>query len=374
MASVQTTLAHTLSLAAVEQGQLPAGFPAVLDSKLAWIGADFKNAESYTYQLTDANIAEIDDAVEHFKSLDLKGSQVTRDTFPLKALGAILDGVSAEIYEGKGFGLVRGLDTHKYSTEDLTLIYLGVQSYVADQRGRQDAKGNMLVHVIQNQTNKMAANHHRHSNKAITFHTDEDGDVIGWLTRGQAAEGGSSVIASAYAIYNLLASEHPELIDALASPFTFSIPKVERRPAIFYHEGRLIVNFGRTPLIGSEAHPRDHKLPLPTDEQLKALDLVEEIAHRVELRIKTQPGDIHFINNMAVLHRRDAFANDGTQAQFGRRHLVRVRCRDSRRGWAIPKDLEAAWDNAFSIDVRRGESWNLEPKSELYFPLRKNPN
>lgn len=77
-------------------------------------------------------------------ALDLKGNQVTRDTFPLKALGAILDGVSAEIYEGRGFGLVRGLDAQKYTTEDLTLIYLGVQSYVADQRGRQDAKGNML--------------------------------------------------------------------------------------------------------------------------------------------------------------------------------------------------------------------------------------
>lgn len=67
MASVQTTLPHTLSPAAAEQGQLPAGFPAVLDSNLAWIGADFKNAESYTYQLTDADIAEIDDAVKHFK-------------------------------------------------------------------------------------------------------------------------------------------------------------------------------------------------------------------------------------------------------------------------------------------------------------------
>lgn len=52
--------------------------------------------------------------------------------------------VSKEVHEGRGFGVVRGLNPAKYSVEDLTIMYLGIQAHVADQRGRQDSKGNML--------------------------------------------------------------------------------------------------------------------------------------------------------------------------------------------------------------------------------------
>lgn len=371
MASVEASL-PTLQIspasALAEQGQLPAGFPSCLDTKLAFTGADYADESKYVYQLTESDVAEIDAALQHFKSLELNGSKVSRETFPLGTLGRVLDGLSEEIHEGRGFGLIRGLDPKNYSVEDLTLAYLGVQSYVADQRGRQDSKGNMLVHVVEDRSSETAKNHHRHSNKSITFHNEEDGDVVGWLTRGQASEGGSCVISSCYAIYNLVASTRPDLIAALASPFTFAIPRLETRPALFMEDGRLIVNFGRTPLLGSAAHPRDERLPKPTDQQLAALDVVEEIANRIELRITTQPGDMHFINNLAILHRRDAFNNGGNK-----RHLVRVRCRSTRLGWAIPKDLKAAWDGAFGPSAR-GESWNLEPRLGVYFPLRDRPN
>ena len=48
------------------------------------------------------------------------------------------------MYDGKGFCVVRGIDPNMYAVEDLTLVYLGVQSYIADRRGRQDKRGNML--------------------------------------------------------------------------------------------------------------------------------------------------------------------------------------------------------------------------------------
>ncbi|KAL8370744.1 hypothetical protein RB595_000884 [Gaeumannomyces hyphopodioides] len=368
MASVDSLPTSQISPALAEQGQLPAGFPSCLDSKLAFTGADYADESKYVYWLTESDVTEINAALQHFKSLELNGSKVSRETFPLGALGRVLDGLSEEIHEGRGFGLIRGLDPRNYSVEDLTLAYLGVQSYVADQRGRQDSKGNMLVHVVEDRSSETAKNHHRHSNKSITFHNEEDGDVVGWLTRGQASEGGSCVISSCYAIYNLVASTRPDLIAALASPFTFAIPRLETRPALFMEGGRLIVNFGRTPLLGSDAHPRDERLPKPTEQQLAALDVVEEIAHRIELRITTQPGDMHFINNLAILHRRDAFNNGGNK-----RHLVRVRCRSTRLGWAIPKDLKAAWGGAFGPSAR-SESWNLEPRQGMYFPLRDRPN
>lgn len=49
-----------------------------------------------------------------------------------------------DIYNGKGFHVIRGLDPGNYSVEDLAIIRLGVQAYIADQCGRQDHRGNML--------------------------------------------------------------------------------------------------------------------------------------------------------------------------------------------------------------------------------------
>jgi hypothetical protein len=59
-------------------------------------------------------------------------------------LGPKLEKLAHDIYNGRGFCLVRGLDINKYSVEDLTMIWLGIQSYIAEQQGRQDKNGNML--------------------------------------------------------------------------------------------------------------------------------------------------------------------------------------------------------------------------------------
>lgn len=50
-----------------EQGQLPAGFPACVDSKLAFTGADYADQAKYVYCLTESDVAEIDGALQHFK-------------------------------------------------------------------------------------------------------------------------------------------------------------------------------------------------------------------------------------------------------------------------------------------------------------------
>lgn len=50
-----------------------------------------------------------------------------------------------------------------------------------------------------------------------TFHTEETGEVIAWLTRGVAASGGNCVISSAATVYNVLAATRPDLIRVLAA-------------------------------------------------------------------------------------------------------------------------------------------------------------
>jgi hypothetical protein len=62
----------------------------------------------------------------------------------LPNLGKELDKVCQDVYEGRGFSIVRGLEPEDYELEDLTVIYLGISSYVAERRGKQDQRGSML--------------------------------------------------------------------------------------------------------------------------------------------------------------------------------------------------------------------------------------
>lgn len=130
------------------------------------------------------------------------------------------------------------------------------------------------------------------------------------------------------------------------------------------------MNFGRTPLIGNPTHPRPDHLPSLSSRQVMALNAVEKVARATELEIVTKAGDIHFINNLAILHRREGFVNGASANE--RRHLVRMRVRDDELGWAIPEDLRDEWSEAF--ETKKSKVWHLEPMPSGYFPLRKQPN
>jgi len=130
------------------------------------------------------------------------------------------------------------------------------------------------------------------------------------------------------------------------------------------------MNFGRAALVGSAAHPRPGNLPAINPRQLEALDAIEDIAKATQLEIQTLAGDMHFINNLAVLHRREGFTDGAGEAQ--KRHLVRMRLRSSTLGWKIPKELEREWFNAFDKEGRK--AYHVEPTPAGFFALRLHPN
>ncbi|RYP23054.1 hypothetical protein DL765_001309 [Monosporascus sp. GIB2] len=130
------------------------------------------------------------------------------------------------------------------------------------------------------------------------------------------------------------------------------------------------MNFGRTPLLGNAVHPRPEDLPKLSERQHEALDTVEAIARAVQLEIKTRAGDMHFINNFTVLHRREGFVDGAGPRE--KRHLVRMILRSSELGWSIPEELKQDWYDAFEVDSSK--TWHLEPMPSGAFPLRKYTN
>lgn len=344
---------------------IPVGFPANKDGKSAWVGSRISDRD-FVCHLTERERVEIYRAVVAFKELGLDGSHISVDTFKLPTLGPRLVELSLDVHDGLGFAVLRGINPRDYSVEDLTLAYMGIASYVADKRGCQDKLGNMLVHIVANKANEK---HHRHSTDPITFHNEEAGDIVSWLTRGAAASGGKCVIASATTVYNVLAATRPDLVRVLArGDWPFALPRYQCRPVLFHENGKLIMNFGRAPLLGSVAHPRKSRLPTLNGQQIEALDAIEAIARATEFQFATQAGDVHFINNLSVLHRRDGFVNDAAS----QRHLVRMRLRSSTFGWSIPPSLRREWSDAF--ERQSDKVWHIEPMPEHFAPLRKHPN
>ncbi|KAF5125524.1 Taurine hydroxylase-like protein SAT17 [Metarhizium anisopliae] len=202
----------------------------------------------------------------------------------------------------------------------------------------------------------MKALHHRHSTAPITFHNEEAGDIISWLTRSTAVSGGKCILASVYTVYNALAASRPDLVRVLArSDWPFAL---------------IISNFGRAALLGSASHVRPDRLPKLNSIQIEALDAIERIAQATQLEITTQAGDIHFINNLAVLHRREGFTNGSSTIE--KRHLVRMRLRDSEMGWSIPNELKDEWVETF--DPKLNRVWHLESMPDGFFPLRSQAN
>ncbi|KAI8623894.1 Clavaminate synthase-like protein [Xylariaceae sp. FL1651] len=374
--------------AQVSLSDLPSGYPSHLGHSFAWTGADFVNEANYIYHLSMTEKTELHRAKDIFKAQELDGNLVNEDNFPLPTLGPKLRSLAHDIYNGKGFHVVRGLNPDDYSVEDLTIIWLGIQTYIADQRGRQDHRGNMLgtytvlphgkmvthietVHIVADNSSEIKLGHHRHSTSAISFHNEEAGDVISWLTRSTSMIGGRCILAPVYTIYNILAAHRPDVIRTLTkSDWPIALPRFHCRPLMFYNESKLIMNFGRTPLLGSAAHPRPEHLPQLNERQREALDLVEAIARAVQVEIQTRSGDMHFINNFTVLHRREGFV-DGA-ALDEKRHLVRMRLRSSSMGWSIPESLHQEWSDGFGENGVK--TWHLEPMPGDAFPLRKYTN
>lgn len=70
--------------------------------------------------------------------------EVSAETFPLPGLKDRLTEIRNEIYEGRGLMILRGLDPNEYPVEDLTIVYLGISSYIGERRGKQDQRGSIL--------------------------------------------------------------------------------------------------------------------------------------------------------------------------------------------------------------------------------------
>lgn len=322
----------------------------------AWVGSEMQQTDTWIWHLTDEEKAEIDGALVNVKNA---GAAIPfgADVFPLPAFKPRLSAMVDSVLHGTGVALIRGIPRDKYSDEDCQLLYWGLGIHIGHPVS-QNSRGHLLGHVTDEgrDLSDPDARGYQTRNR-LDFHCDQlPTDIIGLFCMRGAKSGGASYLVSAPAVYNVLLTERPDLIDTLYEMFHVDWrgdhPDGGRpwydMPMFSLADGKLSARFTNRAFIDSTVRYGDHLAP--TDAQREALDVVQEIANRPELRLEMdfQEGDIQLINNLTVMHARQAY-EDYDDPKL-KRHLLRmwIGLPDSQR-----RPLSPLLDERYEF-VRRG--------------------
>jgi hypothetical protein len=305
----------------------PCWMKPITDAR-AWRGETLSKDPSWIMRLGGAEIADIERALAVAKAGGWPLEQIGREQFPLTVMRARLEQILADMRDGRGFVLVRGLPVQRWSDDDVGLVFWGLGRYLGAPL-YQNPQGELLGHVYDHgRTYGNIDVRGYETNAYLPYHTDA-GDMVGLLCLRRALEGGLSSLVSSVSVHNELLANHPEYLGLLYNGFYYI-----RREAALTERGvseRPIPVFGTRDGVVSCRYIRNQinagavkrGVPLTALEQA-TLDYVDELTRRADLRLDMdlEPGDIQFINNYTILHSRTGFV-DGPEPQQ-RRHMLRL--------------------------------------------------
>lgn len=306
---------------------LPPDLPlAGLDTPDVWRGPDLAADPSWRYAFTAADTAELLAAREH--AACKTRSAWTRDDFPLPSLAPKVAGWMRELDRGRGFVLLRGFPVDEHGEDVCTDIYWGLGLHMG-RAVSQNTDGDLIGHIRDTGADPNAYGVRLYKTRAEQdFHTD-GADVIGLFCLRTAKSGGVSRIVSSPAIFNRMLRERPDLAPVLFEPFPFDTQGQHKPggkpwfdlPLCSYSEGRLRTFFIPWYIRESQQHPEAPRLSRAQDE---AVAFIERAANdpAYHLDMDFRPGDMQFLKNAAILHKRTAY--EDWDEPDRKRHLLRL--------------------------------------------------
>jgi hypothetical protein len=292
-----------------------------------WYGRDLAARRDWIREFSSRELAEIQAAVRAAR--DISPEKLSPASFPLPGFGPELGRILAELLEGRGFILLRGLPVERMTREEQAIAYLGMGSWLGAFRS-QNAKGHLLGHVKDLGLDiRDPRVRYYQTNRKLEYHTDSV-DIVGLLCLKTAKAGGESYLASSMTVFNEVLSRRPDLVPALFEPFPtdrrgevpegmqpwFDIPIYHR------HAGKLSCIYVRQYIESAQKlFPQARRL---TAAQREAMDLIDELCNdpAIHLAMDFRPGDIQLLHNHQILHSRGDFENWPEPERH--RHLLRL--------------------------------------------------
>ncbi|MBO6825019.1 MAG: TauD/TfdA family dioxygenase [Sneathiella sp.] len=177
-----------------ELPEIPVASPA------AWYGRDLRDQKSWIARLTDADIAEIEAALE----VADKTAKETRDLlptdFPLPTLSKKIAIWREEVRDGRGFQVVRGVPVQNWSQQKAERFFWCFGLHMG-RPGGQNQSGDLLGHVrsLKKASEPDALSRLYMTASNIDYHCD-GADVVGLLCLNKAKTGGRSRIVSSVTV------------------------------------------------------------------------------------------------------------------------------------------------------------------------------
>jgi len=310
--------------------------PEIKDSS-AWYGPDVEQRTEWIERLSDAEIAEVETAVERLEGASRDLTSITSDDFSLPTLGPRLHRILDEVLNGRGFVLIRALPVERWTRAEAAIAFLGIGIHLGSLR-MQNADGHLLGHVRDLGRSSEDPNTRIYQTRERqTFHTDSC-DVVGLLCLRTAKSGGLSSLVSSTTIFNEMRSLRPDLLKVLLDPI-----ETDRRgevppggkpyfsiPVFNWHAGLVSAIYQRQYI---ESARRFAGVAPLSAVQIEALDLLDELANQPDLNLmmELEPGDIQLVHNHTIFHDRTAFEDHPEPRR--KRHLLRL--------WLAPSEARS---------------------------------
>ena len=294
----------------------------------AWRASELPALAQLAYQLSVAEVEEIDDAVAAALADGRPPRELLAEDFPLPMLAPRIRQWREALADGLGFQLIRGVPVERWSQAEAELFFWCFGLHLGHP-GEQNPEGHLLGHVIDTGAVEQDPSARLYKTAAnIDCHCDA-ADVVGLLCLKKARTGGQSRIVSSVTIFNELLQRRPDLAARLFEPLQLDIRDREVNAAgstlpvqpCCYAHGRLRTFYHADYFRSVERHA---KVPALTRLERELLETYEAIASEpgMHLDMDLQPGDIQLLSNHTILHARTAYEDFEDPAE--RRHLLRL--------------------------------------------------
>jgi alpha-ketoglutarate-dependent taurine dioxygenase len=312
-------------------------FAGALPADHRWVAADV-TPKAWLVPIPAACLAEIDAVVAQLRLGPIPTIALRPGDFALSACVALMARVKAVLDDGVGFAVLDRLPVEAYDKAELTTIYWLLSQMIA-RPVAQSFKGTLLYDV--HDTGQKISTRVRGdlTNEDLAWHTDYGFNYpppyIGLLVLRTAESGGDSAVASLATAHEALRRRDVALLERLYRPFLWnrqgehpsdgaicnSNPIFAVRDGVVRARFNLRLPQNGYPLIGQDIDA------VGRDALIALNDTLSEPGHVVAFTLA--PGQIQFLNNARIVHRRTAFEDHDEPDR--RRHLVRIFLRDEGR-------------------------------------------
>ena len=301
-----------------------------------WIGSELAPKAGFI-NLSDDCLQEVKFIVKLLKANPMPLLALFPNDMKLPHLLNLSTKIRKMLNEGLGFCIINKLPTPTMEQGDVTAIYWLLAQLVGRPVAQKWSDGRMIYSVTD--LGQPSGNGVRPdvTNEEQSFHTDNSynlspPDHVGLLCLRPAAEGGLSRIVNMVAVLKVMNNQYPDLVSRLYQPYFFDRQlehsdkdaKTIFTPLLSHDEVSLRVRVSRN-LIYQGYKLKGRVIDESSEAALDAFfSIIDD--PRMYLEFQFKPGQIQFLNNRLIGHKRTGFMDEPDEAM--KRHLLRIWLRE----------------------------------------------